>query len=300
MAVSTGGDERVFARAIREALDSLVAPTVREALIHDALQLDGARDIPDDARMVRAFANGPLRTAAERALGMELAASVAEEILFTIQPWFDSALPPRRASAPPPPIIPRDPPRRSATPAPPTPRVTFPPATPRVSEPADATEAWPSGNNSYIRSSSRALADDPPNGMVAGASVSGSNRPPMDAPVVLLATEDDELFQTLAERFAGSARACRVRSPADLVRHLDGVRGQRSIVILDGKNPSIRPAALVVLLEDQPGVEVVLCRTAPAVEQVVLAASSATERWLVYREPASLEHVAAECLRLVS
>jgi hypothetical protein len=43
-----------------------------------------------------------------------------------------------------------------------------------------------------------------------------------------------------------------------------------------------------------------MCRAAPALEQVVLAASHASARWLVYREPASLDHIAAECLRLVS
>ena len=197
--------------------------------------------------------------------------------------------------------------RVSVSPA--TPRVFTPPATPRVSAPPPATprvdqpvtdvEPWPPGIGSHIRASAAwAGYDPPPPGMTPGR----SSVPPRarEEPFVLVATEDEALFRTLVDWFHGRARVNRVRSATELVRHLDGAGKRRCIVLLDGKLPSVRPAALIVLLEDHPQVEVVLCRAAPAIEQVILASPAATDRWLVYREPASLDHVAAECLRLVS
>lgn len=119
-------------------------------------------------------------------------------------------------------------------------------------------------------------------------------------PYVLVATEDLALLRTLADWFADRAIVTRVLGVVDLVRNLDAAESRRTIVVLDGKAPSIRPPALAVIVEEMTDVDVIMCRAAPAIEQVVLAASQASSRWLVYREPASLDHIAAECLRLVS
>lgn len=117
---------------------------------------------------------------------------------------------------------------------------------------------------------------------------------------MLVATEERALFDTLAEWFSDRADVSLVFDAIDLVRKLDKANERRVIVIVDGKLPSIQPGALAVLLEAMPRVEVVLCRAAAATEEIVLSASSSTARWTVYREPASLDHVAAECVRLVS
>jgi len=115
-----------------------------------------------------------------------------------------------------------------------------------------------------------------------------------------VATEDPALIATLGDWFANRALVVRVDGVLDLVRNLDETENRRTIVVLDGKSPSIRPTALAVLVEELTHVDVMMCGAAPATEQVVLAASQASARWLVYREPASLDHIAAECLRLVS
>jgi hypothetical protein len=333
MVSAEGPSVRRFSRAIRETLDAVVAPMVRDALIHDALAVAGLTALPEDNDAIRSFARGSLFAVMEQALGAELAQSVVDEILVTIHPVTEDAaaesrspttprvpgIPPTRASALP--TRPSSPPllRRSVPPgfanlasaetaasvrsrAASTPFPVRRGTTPRVSE--IPLPAWPTGFNSHIRPH-QTEADPPPSGMTRGASVTPP--PPtkvrataVEAPFVLVSTEDASLFQTLSEWFGNRARVCRVRTPTDLVRLLDGASGIRAIVILDGKSPSIRPAALVALLEDLPTVEVVLCRAAAAIEHVILSASAATERWLIYREPASLDHVAAECLRLVS
>jgi 2-phospho-L-lactate guanylyltransferase (CobY/MobA/RfbA family) len=118
--------------------------------------------------------------------------------------------------------------------------------------------------------------------------------------MVLVATEESALLETLAEWFSDRAYVSVVLDAIDLVRKLDGASDRRVIVIIDGKLPSIQPGALAVLLETMSHVEVVLCRAAAATEEIVLSASASTAKWTVYREPASLDHVAAECVRLVS
>jgi hypothetical protein len=118
--------------------------------------------------------------------------------------------------------------------------------------------------------------------------------------VVLIASEERAVFDALALRFEDRARVRRVLSAADVVRALDESGAGRKLVLLDAKAPSVRPAALAVLLENMPGVEVVLFRSAQATEEAVLAVSTSTAKWIIYRDPAPLEHVAAACLTLVS
>jgi hypothetical protein len=334
MTSDDGASGGLFTRAVRETLDAIVAPLVRDALIHDALALAGLDSLPSEARAVRAFAAGPLRRTTERALGAELAASVAEEVLRTVQddpyraPWSEppgvvrpSAPTPRnpRASAPPfrRSLTPAPAARRSSLPASPSgrARVVSPPgayrslsplpfgfrrsATPVVGSLTSAS--WPSELGSYSRSTPAVHEPPRASGRAPRGGPAGPPAPRtagFDAPLVLVATEDGLLFQTLAEWFGARARVCRVRTPIDLVTQI-GSGGSRTVVILDGKNPSVRPAVLAVLLEEQSLVEVVLCQTPPAMEQVVLSGST-TSRWIVYREAASLDHVAAECVRLVS
>jgi hypothetical protein len=323
-----------FARAVRETLDAVVAPVVRDALIHDALDEAGLPEIPEDVPALRKFANGSLLLVAERALGAEFAESIADEIVHRVRADSDpasfegpqrsvrpdtpepqsapasgrmfppssgrggSASPGASHSAAPPSSGRRDSDNRgsSAAPgvAPPSSRrqdsdnrrsSVSPVASHGVAPPSsgrqdsDAT-AWPTGLGSYIR----------PNNPRAKTAITPAR------PIAIPPRET----RAFSEWFGERAEVCRVRTATEVVRGLDGAQDRRRIVILDGKSPSIRPPTLAVLLEDEPDVEVVLCRVAEATELVVLSGHPSTRQWLVYREPASLDHVAAECARLVS
>jgi hypothetical protein len=327
-------DERegasLFSRAVQETLDTVVAPIVRDALIHDALTLGGLARLPTSRAAMRDFATGPLRAVTERALGAELAHSVADEILRVVPPGasrrtLSQARGGGRASVPPG--------RRSVTPAPPTRRTLVGPGTnpartspaPDVLQPVPApvsrrtdrsaittpppgmvdARSWPAGPPSHARARSRTRQDSATDA-TSTPRLNTSPSPPRASgfvprvPIVLVATEERALFETLAEWFSDRADVSVVFDAIDLVRKLDKANERRIIVIVDGKLPSIQPGALAVLLEAMPRVEVVLCRAAAATEEIVLSASPSTARWTVYREPASLDHVAAECVRLVS
>jgi hypothetical protein len=329
-------DGERFLRALKETLDTVVTPIVRDALIHDALILSGKMMLPVERTEMIDFAKGPLRTVTERALGAELAESVADEISRMTEAT-------RITSAPPPPHLRRSTPaprtaratpghRKNAPPPserrsdtvpghrPPTgppvrpessdrhPTLTPVPRAPRRRAGQPNLSPWPTGIGSHIRRPAD-TEPAPPLSPSAYAEQTGTSASALVAPrpadistipFVLVATEDTELLRTLADWFADRAVVTRVLGVFDLVRNMDAAAGRRALVVLDGKAPSIRPPALAVLFEELTNVDVIMCRASPAVEQVVLAASQASARWLVYREPASLDHIAAECLRLVS
>jgi hypothetical protein len=323
-------DERegasLFSRAVQETLDTVVAPIVRDALIHDALTLGGLAKLPTSRSEMRAFATGPLRAVTERALGVELAHSVADEILRVVPPGTSrrtlsqtrsGRAPVSRRSTTPPParrtlVGPGTNPARTSpaagvlqpVPAPVSKRVDRSTITTPPPGMVDA-RSWPAGPPSHARARSRARSESAADA-TSTPRLEMPRAPPRASvtvprlPLVLVATEESALWETLAEWFSDRAYVSSVKDAMDLVRQLDGAGDRRIMVVIDGKLPSIQPGALAVLLETMPRVEVVLCRAAAATEEIVLSASPSTARWTVYREPASLDHVAAECVRLVS
>src|SRR5262245_44794196 len=72
--------EPTLERRVRDTLDSVLSPSVRDALLSDALAADGASSVPNDPELLRRFVHGPLRDVLIRALGLELGDSVACEI----------------------------------------------------------------------------------------------------------------------------------------------------------------------------------------------------------------------------
>lgn len=121
MTLEAGGS----ARLIRETLDTVVAPAVRDALVSTALEESAYSEVPSNPEDFRAFIEGPLRDALVKGLGPELADSIVEELGrmtgLTEQP--SSSKPIRRASS-------RSSPGRSISPPPrrntPTHRSTAP------------------------------------------------------------------------------------------------------------------------------------------------------------------------------
>lgn len=255
-----------LARAMRETLDAVVTPVVREALIHDALMLAGLGELPQRGDAMRTFAGEYLRAVVARALGAEMAASITEEILLTIGPSTLSPGAPR--------VTPQRPSRA--------------PVYRRIHTPRPQTRRTPVVV--------RALRDTDP----AGEQVRGASVAPPPTPVVLMATHDASLLQSFAAACDERARVCAVRTPGELVKHLDALDGARCLLVLDGENPSVRPAALAVLLEDLPSVEVVFCRARPEAEAFALLVSQCVREWTVYTDDVSLDDVALYCAGRVS
>src|SRR5687767_7080012 len=73
-------DEHLLSHAVRETLDAVVSPSVRDALLNEALLAARAAELPREPEEFRDFLEGPLRAALVRALGAELGDSVAVEL----------------------------------------------------------------------------------------------------------------------------------------------------------------------------------------------------------------------------
>jgi hypothetical protein len=304
----------LFSRAVRETLDTVVAPLVREALIHDALILAGLSAMPRDRTGMVSFATGALRTVTERALGYELAKSVADEIRRVVGPARGSPPSPaadehrpsspgrvmrsgspgaRRAPAP------QSGARRPAVPRPlPDPMTPVPvsrrrktplpgPATAVAESEPPTVRAPPTTDAAFARAPSSHPA--PP--------VSGSAPRPV---CVLVATGDPVVLDIISECFEHRASLHHVATLVDLIRAVDHAGGRRVLLVVDGKSPPVSPRSLAMVLEELPHVAVVVCRAPRASLDGALSSSSAAASWFVYHELTPIEDVARECVRLAS
>jgi hypothetical protein len=283
----------------------VAAPGVRDALIHDALILAGEPIIPSRRHEFHLFANGALRQVAQRALGPELADTIADEVLRVTQAvpstFPPPAVPGQQTESAPPRSNPSA--RRRASSAGPASRKTVTLGTPvgRTTPHAGSPRLTPVPLGTRRRPTPRPQHAVKPMSQNPDSHTRRQSDPKMPAGTrVFIATTEESFMETFVVWLGDRAAVLRVKSIMELVRQVDGVRGGRVMVIIDGKNPSIRPAALAVLLEDMHDIEVVVCRAPSETIDVVLAASPSTARWVVYREPASLDRVAAECVKRVS
>lgn len=105
------------ARLIKETLDSVVAPAVRDALVSAALDECGLSEVPGEPDEFRSFVEGALRNALVQGLGPELAESIVEELdrMTQLTPRDLSSVnkPVRRTSRSPAPRSISPPPRRN-------------------------------------------------------------------------------------------------------------------------------------------------------------------------------------------
>src|SRR6187455_2551592 len=78
MARSPGG--RNIVSAVKETLDSVVTPSVRDTILSRALAAMNKSEVPTEPRAFEAFLQGPLHDALVKALGPELGLSVSSEL----------------------------------------------------------------------------------------------------------------------------------------------------------------------------------------------------------------------------
>jgi hypothetical protein len=286
-----------LSRALHETLDVLCSVPVRNAIIHDALRAAGLKRIPKDLGGMRRFMDGALRATAISALGPELAASVADEIeriVFRAEavPLTEespgSRLPNNRSSRPP------AAPWRSLTPQPVSRRgLTSHPAPHsgvRRQGPSARTPTPPTSPSDYFR---RIVAKhDAQREAANAASPEGGAR-------VFVATADAGLISTFSKWLEGHAQVTVVQGIFELLRELDALRF-RALVVIDCRQPTIRPAAIAALADELGTVDVVLCRSTPSVDIAIRAVSGGVDRWVRFDERAELDAVAACCIELVS
>jgi hypothetical protein len=304
MALSSGGSVRL----IRETLDSVVAPAVRDALISTALDGATGREVPADPEQFRSFVEGPLRAALVQGLGNELAESIVEELermaQLTDSPPSSAKPLGRLASSPPPrQTSPRHHNKRSEKgrtlptgitppelPASGQPRSRPPSRPPSDIDPTATTVPPPSPGR---KPPPRGLTPPPFSGMPISGEQSrpgtgwGSDEYPAGAagtvgmpgaapdssvrpgrPHVLVASTDATLLRRLTPWLDATAELVPLASLRELVKDLEVLEEGRIVVLVDCRRPSIRPTAVAALADELP----------PNVSVVLWGASPEQER----------------------
>ena len=313
----TGNDDQLrIKQAVREALDAIVGPSVRDALIRAALRAAGHAHVPVDRESAVAFVRGPLRLEVTRTLGPEFADTVAEEIGRLLGSMAPPSAKPRRASRSgehrglrsTPPKAPsrsmpkhrpsrESAPRRSLSPQPVASRIRrarskLPPLPPLEDDRKTPPVAGPAPEHMK-----RAVAE-------LTATESGPiTIPPRSRrklPFVMLATTDETLSRELSAFLDLRAALVPVKSVFELVNLVENAAGATLLVVLDCRNPSIRPTALAALADELTNHQVMLWGATKSIEELVLQISPNVCRWICSDEDEEPRELAKRCVSLVS
>ncbi len=331
---------RNIVSAVRETLDSVVTPSVRDKILARALAAVKRQELPTDLHDLEEFLHGALHDSLVKALGPELGLSVSSELeRITAMAGRDAkprSEPPARKRSDPPerkadtvrpgkslPTVGRRKQSRSTMPS--TDNVPIPPgsvartderwvekerrgiaptlpAARRTSlagmpgekkvESAQPSKGGPFPvSNDYPRGVAQAL------GMTGTASVDPR---PSQRPAVLLASSDPEmlrLFQTWLEMRAQVEPAAGVTA---LLARLTQIGGPRTVIVLDGRSPSIRPLTLAALADElPPGTTVLLWGVQAHLHARMCTISAAAEKWSVHAGDTTTNEIVAECARIV-
>jgi hypothetical protein len=118
-------------------------------------------------------------------------------------------------------------------------------------------------------------------------------------PTVFVASNDAELVRCFKAWLDLRASVEQVAGAAPLLAALSTV-GDRAVVVLDGKNPAIRPLTLAALAEELPETtSVLLWGVVPHVVARMCAISSLVERWLVYAGHTTADEMVAHCVKML-
>jgi hypothetical protein len=319
--------------AVRETLDSVVTPSVRNAILDRALRAARRAQLPTDPKELDEFLQGPLHDTLVSSLGEQLGASVAAELERIVvvadrtaspapRSKADTIRPGRGASKPKMSAVARPSrstmPSRDFAPSSTTPRdksltdrerrgvAPTLPATQRVVPPRKASNprvpAAPRGGTLPAHAPSLPTSADYPRGTAQVLGVIGTRSvTPKDGarPVVLVASTDPELIRCFEAWLELRATVEPVTGATALLARLATVE-TRAVVVLDGKNPGIRPLTLAALAEELPdGVNVVLWGVQMHVHARMCGISAVTESWLVCGGSSTADQVVAECGKLL-
>jgi hypothetical protein len=322
---------RNIASAVQETLDSVVSPSVRDTILERALAAGHLAHVPSDAASLGEFVQGPLHDSLVQSLGPELGVSVTNELerivaLATPAPPARGARPERNQPA-------AEPVRRPSTklsaatePTRRTSRSTMPsrdflppgsavskdgkwadaelrgisPTLPAARAPAGEIVGEGRGRRGGF---GQPVSADFPAGTASALGVIGtaSVEPSSSGrPLVYVASTDPELLRVFRAWLDLRAVVEPITNVRELVAKLGLHDAPRIVVVLDGKNPSVRPLALAALAEEMnERTQVLLWGVAQHVQVKMRNVSAVTEKWLVYGADSNASDLVARCAKIV-
>jgi hypothetical protein len=328
---------RNIVSALRETLDSVVTPSVRDTILARALDAARREELPTEPGELDEFLQGALHDSLVKALGQELGQSVATELertlalakreasrttvpsrkaLDTVRPGArDKTMPAAgrrktRSTMPSPEVLPPGsvvPPdqrwaekeRRGIAPTLPAARRI---AVVESVNPAAHPSAEP-GESMPARGGTLPVSADYPRGVAQALGVFGNasvDPRPSRRPTVLLASTDPELLRLFQAWLDLRAVVESAAGATHLLERLAQVGGPRAVIVLDGKNPGIRPLTLAALADELPtGTTVILWGVQSHLQARMCTISAAAEKWLVYGGNATSNEIVAHCAKII-
>jgi hypothetical protein len=166
-------------------------------------------------------------------------------------------------------------------------------------QPARGHAAWPElrGPISGDRPAglARALGEAPASS--APDSLASTSR---RLPLVLVSTRDPELVQRFAVWLDPRAAVVRVSRLSELLSDVENSTRRRTVIVLDCREPLVRPQALAGLAEDLPeSVRVILWGPTPELLRVLHQISGLTAGWVTCAPEMTETDVAERCVEMV-
>jgi hypothetical protein len=314
---------KYLSSAVREALDSVVAPSVRDAVLGSAVDEHGG-DVPSDPIEFERFLCGPLRRALIRSLGEDVGEAVFEELERVSRSAISSMPPPTVAH---PPV-----PRRASSPS-----VRRPSGGHRRAAPATGSGAGSRHSSAPPPAARRPTpihvprGDSVPSGLgpTSDAPRAASSRPsppsskdfplgtsealalrglvraeagtePRHLPVILVCSADVQLPRRLACWVDEHVAVMRMANLMSLIYALDDAASASKVVVIDCKSPSIRPHSVATLAEDLPALgQVVLWGATPELARELARISPRASVWRNCAADARDREIALHCTRMM-
>jgi len=304
---------------MRDTLDSIVSPAVRDTLIAEALELGKLDALPTSAVGFREFLQGPLVTTLERALGERLGRAVAAELELLTErlPRSRSSSVPERSSSsqPRPPANPPEPRRSKPRSRPPvaltrpeTPQARGqfaaeePITRPGFKSPEEAARSTSPTVPVPLASPKPPSSDDFPSGTARALGI--ASPPParpgsaaeLEVARVLIVTRDPDFSRRFSAWFDERAEVIRVASLTELLVSAGGITAGRLVVLFDAFAPVTRATSLAAIQEELPASTRIVIWGGLLDRTVELTRLFPRVReWLVCSEQAPLEDVVDCC-----
>ncbi len=120
-------------------------------------------------------------------------------------------------------------------------------------------------------------------------------------PHVLVATRDPAMLRKLSVWLDPRAAVMRVRSVIDMLHRLEDAARTRCVLVLDCRQPSVRPLSLAALAEELPvSTQVVLVGATAELVQKLSDITSVAASWVVLGASANPREIADRCVEIVS
>jgi hypothetical protein len=296
--------------AVRETLDSVVSPSVRDVILTSALSTARLAEVPRTPGEFESFLGGPLSAAIVHSLGEEFGHAVTSE-LERIAALAKNSLPPAESGT-------RDPLREKGDARttmrsrylledelPPSPVRT--PVARQVLVPLDGKK---------LSDEQRRAPTDPapppalpdsteyPAGTAQALGVMGtvSVHPSSQArPVVFIASTDTDLLRCFEAWLQMRATVYPAPGIVPLLQELELASQRRVVILLDCRNPSIRPITLAAIAEElKPSTTVLLWGATATLTARLRAVTPLADRFLCFEGSATTNELVAKCVALVS